>query len=112
MTTTVPEGSWVAVATVTGLKAPGFFASDPQQIGFLCQMFDINNQFMGGAAVVGESYATITDGHAIAFTGGTFAPAGETQFIQLKCQIGLPGQEVTGSFDAAQIVVFQVGGFF
>jgi hypothetical protein len=67
---------------------------------------------MGGASVVGEGSVNVTDEHAIAFTGGTFVPAGQTQTIRLKCLIGLPGQPDVGSFDGGQIVVLQVGGFF
>jgi len=111
--TTVPEGSWVVVATVTGLKGPEVFAGSAQQFGFQCQLQDANNQFMGGASVVGGSSPDVQDVHALAFTGGTFAPAGQTQTIRLKCSIGLPGQtDVEGAFDGGQILVFEVGGFF
>ncbi len=110
--TTLPEGSYVAVALVAGLAGPGVFAGDPQQFGFVCELRDGNNNFMGGAAVVGESSTNVRDVHSITINGGLFVPSGQTGKITLQCDIGLAGQDVVGVLDGAQMVVLQVGGFF
>jgi collagen type I alpha len=105
---TVPEGSWVAVGTVGGLEgASGFFGGG--EVGFECQM-TVNNGFIGGARVAENDQVGVV--HSIAFTGGTFVPAGQTQQIVLSCKLDAGSLEAVGGYDGAQITVFQVGGFF
>jgi hypothetical protein len=111
--TTVPAGSYVVIGTVTGLRGPIVFAGDPQQFGFLCELRDANDNFVGGASVVGGDSPNVHEAHSLAITGGTFAPEGQTQTIRIQCKIGLPGQDdVEGAVDGAQLVVLQIGGFF
>src|SRR5262245_8873823 len=44
----VGEGSYVAVATISGLRGPGVFEGDPEQFGFDCELRDANDNFLGG----------------------------------------------------------------
>jgi hypothetical protein len=106
---TLSEGSWIAVATVSGLSgASGNFGGG--EVGFECQL-TVGDTFKGGAHVAENDQVGVV--HSIAFTGGTFVPAGQTQVMVLSCRLDEVGALTgEGVYDSARITVFQVGGFF
>ena len=105
---TLSEGNWIAIATVTGLggSSGNFGGGDT---GLFCQLA-VGGTFKGGAHVRASDQALVEQ--SIAFTGGTFVPAGETQVMSLGCIIDPGGTSQSWSYDSARITVFQVGGFF
>jgi len=103
---TVPAGSWVFIATVSGIGSN-----------------DSNFVFAGcslaiGAGVIGSANASASDNDdnqnmfwALSMNGGVFVPAGETRTVDLWCLIDAE-DGINGTFSSAQMLTLQVGSFF
>ena len=104
---TVPEGSWVFNATVSGIGANGsnfIFAG--------CSLVE-------GTGVIGSANASASDNDdnqnmywSLSLNGGVFVPAGQTRIVSLQCFVDADDTDEGASFSSAQMLTMQIGGFF
>jgi hypothetical protein len=102
----LPAGSWVFVATVSGVGPNALtFSGDETLVQTSCELRDQVGGVLGQAVARGEISGTVNDTHAITLNGGLFVPVGEVNTVQVWCRA------IHGVFDSAQMLIMEVGGF-
>jgi hypothetical protein len=106
---TVGPGSWVFMATVTGI------GGDDSNFNFAgCSLTVVGGGIIGSA----NAHASDNDDNqsmtwSLSPNGGVFVPPGEIRTVNLDCLTDAEvADEINGFYGGAQLLTLQVGGFF